>query len=136
MKVHIPNEAGNVTGDPPAASRFRYARALAPLGIVFLATGFAKALAGPFLTLFLITAAHAGPLPVSVFLIAQPLCGVAASSMTGRLSDRRFERRHVLLVAAVGGALGAASFALVRDYWLLRSVDPRPGVERVRADPH
>lgn len=119
MKVQTPNESGNVTGAPPAASRFRYARALAPLGIVFLATGSAKALAGPFLTLFLITAAHAGPLPVSVFLIAQPLCGVAASSMMGRLSDRRFERRHVLLVAAVGGALGAASFALVRDYWLL-----------------
>lgn len=101
------------------STRGRHARALAPLGVVFLATGLATALAAPFLTLFLITAAHADPLQVSVFLVAQPLCAVTASSAMGRLSDRRFERRFVLLVAAVGGCLGAASFAFLRGYWLL-----------------
>lgn len=99
--------------------RGRHTRSLAPLCVVFLATGFATALAGPFLALFLTKAAGAGGLQVSVFLIAQPLCAVAASSVMGRLSDGRFERQHILLVGAIGGALGAASFSVLRDYWLL-----------------
>lgn len=97
----------------------RHARALAPLVVVFLATGLATALAGPFLTLFLTTAAHSTPLQLSVFLIAQPLSGVTASSVMGRLSDRRFERRYVLMTAAISGCAAAAAFAVLRNYWLL-----------------
>ncbi|HET9058547.1 MAG TPA: MFS transporter [Acidimicrobiales bacterium] len=103
----------------PAPAVGRHARALAPLGVVFLATGLATALAVPFLTLFLTKAVHAGPVEVSVFLVALPVCGIAASSVMGRLSDGRLERRRVLLLAALASALGSGLAAFVRDYWLL-----------------
>lgn len=113
-----PLGSDDVPGPEPRQG-WGHTRALAPLGVVFLATGFATALAGPFLTLFLTSAAHANALQLSVFLIAQPVCGIAASSLMGRLSDGRLQRRHVLLAASIGGCAGAASFATVRNYWLL-----------------
>ncbi len=124
---------GNLdTMGPPAAAhtevpveaslRRRRSRALAPLVVVFLATGLATAVAGPFLTLFLTTAVHASPVHISLFLVAQPLCGVASSTVIGRLSDGRVARRHVLLGAALAGSAGALCFSLVRDYWLLLTI--------------
>jgi SET family sugar efflux transporter-like MFS transporter len=104
---------------PPASAPRRHARALAPLGVVFLATGLATALAMPFLTLFLTKAVHAGPIDVSVFLVALPVCGIGASSVMGRLSDGRFERRHILLLAALTSAVGGGLAAFVRNYWVL-----------------
>jgi SET family sugar efflux transporter-like MFS transporter len=111
--------APNGAVSPELSLRRRRSRALAPLVVVFLATGLSTALAIPFLTLFLSSAVHASPVQISVFLIAQPLCGVAGSTVLGRLSDGRIARRHVLLGAAVAGSAGAICFSAVRDYWLL-----------------
>jgi SET family sugar efflux transporter-like MFS transporter len=113
-------EAGEqLAGGMPAPVPGRHARALAPLGVVFLATGLATALAMPFLTLFLTKEVHAGPIEVSVFLVALPVCGIAASSVMGRLSDGRFERRHILLLAALTSAVGSGLAAFLRNYWVL-----------------
>jgi MFS transporter, SET family, sugar efflux transporter len=87
--------------------------------VVFLAVGLSTALSFPFLSLFLTSAAHAGPIELSVFLLAQPLSGVVVSTVLGRLSDGRVARRRVLMVSAVAGCTGAALFSVLRSYWPL-----------------
>jgi SET family sugar efflux transporter-like MFS transporter len=102
-----------------AARDRRIGRALLPLGLVFLAVGISIALIGPFLSLFLSTAVHAGPVRVTVFLVVAPLSGVLASTLIGRLSDRRPIRRGLLIGAALAGVAGTALSAVIRDYWVL-----------------
>ncbi|MEV6931403.1 sugar efflux transporter [Dactylosporangium sp. NPDC051485] len=107
-----------LTAAAPARAR-TIGRALIPLGLVFLAVGLSTALVLPFLSLFLSTEVHAGPVKVTVFLVAAPLAGVLASSLVGRLSDRRPIRRWILFGAALAGVAGTAATAVVRDYWVL-----------------
>jgi MFS transporter, SET family, sugar efflux transporter len=102
-----------------AAGERRIGLTLLPLGLVFLAVGISTAVVGPFLSLFLSTEVHAGPLGTTAFLITAPLSGVVASTLLGRLSDRRAIRRTLLICAAVAGMVGTGFTAFVRDYWVL-----------------
>ncbi|GIF08053.1 sugar efflux transporter [Actinoplanes siamensis] len=94
-------------------------RRLLPLGFMFLASGIATAVVGPFLGLFLSTAVHAGPVQVSAFLIVASLSGVAMSQALARISDRRPMRRTLLLAAALAGCAGTGLTSVVRNYWIL-----------------
>ncbi|HEY3924659.1 MAG TPA: sugar efflux transporter [Acidothermaceae bacterium] len=94
-------------------------RTLGPLVVVFLAVGLSLALSFPFLSLFLTSAVHAGPIKLSVFLLAQPLSGVVVSTVLGRLSDGRVARRRVLMASATAGCISAALFSVLRSYWPL-----------------
>ncbi len=87
--------------------------------MVFLAVGTSTAVVFPFLSLFLSTAVHAGPVRVTVFLVAGPLSGVLVSTLIGRVSDRFPIRRKVLIGATLAGVIGASATAFVRDYWIL-----------------
>jgi MFS transporter, SET family, sugar efflux transporter len=102
-----------------AAPTRRGGRALVPLGLMFLAVGISTALVMPFLSLFLSTEVGAGPVRVTVFLVAAPLSGVIASSVIGRFSDRRAIRRRLLIGASLAGFAGSLATAFVRDYWIL-----------------
>src|SRR3982751_3042910 len=105
---------------PDALPRERHiGRALLPLGLVFLAVGTSTAIVFPFLSLFLNTAVDAGPVKVTVFLVGAPLAGVVASTLIGRLSDRRAIRRRILIGAALAGVVGTGLTAFIRDYWML-----------------
>ena len=107
-------------GVQAAAGRTRRGgRALVPLGLMFLAVGISTALVMPFLSLFLSTEVQAGPVKVTVFLVAAPLSGVVASTLIGRFSDRRAIRRTLLIVASLAGFAGSLATAFVRDYWIL-----------------
>ena len=86
---------------------------------MFLAVGLSTALSFPFLSLFLTSAVHVGPIELTVFLLAQPLSGVVASTVLGRLSDGRVARKRVLQVSAVAGCTGAVLFSILRSYWPL-----------------
>ncbi|MDP9817405.1 sugar efflux transporter [Spirilliplanes yamanashiensis] len=86
---------------------------------MLLAVGVSTAIAFPFLALFLDTEVQAGPVRVTVFLVAAPLSSVVVSTLIGRLSDRRPMRRVLLVVVALAGCLGAALTAFVRDYFVL-----------------
>jgi SET family sugar efflux transporter-like MFS transporter len=97
----------------------RLGRALLPLGLLFLAVGVSVALFNPFMSLFLSTEVDAGPIEITVFLIVAPLAGVLASSLIGRLSDRRPIRRRLLIGGAVAGLIGTGVTSVVRDYWVL-----------------
>ena len=86
---------------------------------MFLAVGLSTALSFPFLSLFLTSAVHAGPIELSVFLLAQPLSGVVVATVLGRLSDGRVARRRVLMVSATAGCASAALYSVLRSYWPL-----------------
>lgn len=94
-------------------------RRLFPLGFIFLASGIATAVVGPFLGLFLSTAVHASPIQVSAFLIVASLSGVAMSQVLARISDRRPMRRTLLITAALAGCAGTGLTSVVRNYWIL-----------------
>jgi SET family sugar efflux transporter-like MFS transporter len=103
---------------PPQSQR-RIGLALLPLGLVFLSAGISLAVVGPFLSLFLSTEIHAGPVRTTVFLVVAPLAGVLVSSALSRLSDRRPLRRRLLITAALSGVVGTGLTAFVRNYWVL-----------------
>jgi MFS transporter, SET family, sugar efflux transporter len=97
----------------------RIGRALLPLGLVFLAAGLSMAVVGPFLSLFLSTEVHAGPVRTTVFLVAAPLAGVVMSTLLGKVSDRRPIRRRLIIAAALSGLVGTGLTAFIRNYWVL-----------------
>jgi SET family sugar efflux transporter-like MFS transporter len=97
-------------------------RTLLPLAAVFLAVGISTAMVGPFLSLFLSTAVHAGPLEVTAFLIATPLAGVVSSTLVGRASDRWPIRRAIMIAASLSGLIGTGLAAFVREYAVLLAV--------------
>lgn len=104
---------------PTATSSWRLGRTLLPLGLVFLASGISTALVTPFMPLFLSTDVGAGPVLVTVFLLAFRLGGVVVTTVVARASDRRPIRRAVMIAASVAGLVSMALMAVVRDYWLL-----------------
>ncbi|MEU4216631.1 sugar efflux transporter [Actinoplanes sp. NPDC026623] len=108
-----------MTQQSSARTASRLGRALLPLGLLFLAVGVSVALFNPFMSLFLSTEVDAGPIEITVFLIVAPLAGVLASSLIGRLSDRRPIRRALLIGGAAAGLIGTGVTAVVRDYWVL-----------------
>jgi SET family sugar efflux transporter-like MFS transporter len=73
----------------------------------------------PFLSLFLSTDVHAGPVQVTVFLIVAPLASVIVSTLLARLSDRREIRRMLLIAASIAGVISTALTTFVRDYRVL-----------------
>src|SRR5689334_18512654 len=105
-----------MTVETPAGAVARAGRTLVPLGVMFFFVGLSSAVVGPFLSLFLSSEVHAGPVRVGAFLVAGPLAMVVSSSVLGRLSDRRPIRRRLLLGAALAGCAGAVATAFVRDY--------------------
>lgn len=77
------------------------------------------AFALPFGSLFLTTEVKVTPFQLGFFLIASPLASVVASTIMGRLSDGRVQRRYMLAAGGVAGAIGYSLFAVLRDYWFL-----------------
>jgi MFS transporter, SET family, sugar efflux transporter len=101
------------TPAPPRSHSF------VPLVSMSLLTGVGYALAGPFLSLFLIKEVHAGPVAVGAFLLVSALVSMLVSTLVGRLSDARAIRRTLLVAAGVSGAIGWVLFSVLRNYWLL-----------------
>lgn len=87
--------------------------------MIFLTVGLSTAFIGPFLSLFLSTAVHAGPVRIAAFLFLAPLASVTVSTLIGRFSDRRAIRRGLLVLAASAGCASSAATAFVRDYRVL-----------------
>jgi SET family sugar efflux transporter-like MFS transporter len=94
----------------------RFGRVLLPIGLVCLAVGMSSAMVVPFLSLFLSTAVHASPAQVTVFLIVAPLASVVVSTLIGQLSDRRNNRRALLIAASIAGLISTGLTTFVRDY--------------------
>jgi MFS transporter, SET family, sugar efflux transporter len=97
-------------------------RSLAPLGFVTVLVGLTGAVLAPFMPVFLGQQVKASPLQLSLFLFLTPVAAMAVSNVVGRVSDRPGGRLRVIYVAAVGGTIGFALYAAVRQYWMLLAV--------------
>jgi SET family sugar efflux transporter-like MFS transporter len=104
------------------ASAGAWWRSLAPLGLVTVLVGLTGAFLSPFLPVFLSQQVKASPWQASLFLFLTPVAAVLVSNVVGRISDRPGGRQQVILVAAAGGILGFALYAVLRQYWILLAV--------------
>ncbi|MFC5288164.1 sugar efflux transporter [Actinokineospora guangxiensis] len=84
-----------------------------------LLSGIAYALAGPFLSLFLVTELNAQPFAVGAFLFGTQLAAIIVSTLIGRFSDTRDVRKQLLIIGGTAGAISCTVFAFSRSYWAL-----------------
>ena len=94
-------------------------RTFLQLSVISVVSGVSMAFAMPFHSLFLTSEIRVTPVQLSAFLIASPVASVVASTIMGKLSDGRVQRRYLLVAGGVAGTIGYGLFAVLRDYWLL-----------------
>lgn len=94
-------------------------RTFLQLAVISVVTGVSMAFAMPFGSLFLTAEVKVTPFQLGMFLLASPIASVVASTIMGKLSDGRVQRRYMLVVGGIAGAIGYSLFAVLRDYWFL-----------------
>jgi SET family sugar efflux transporter-like MFS transporter len=90
-----------------------------PLGSAIGLFGLTAAALSPTLSLFLANAVHAAPFLIGLFFTAYAAAEIVAGLLTGWLSDRTRDRRVLIGVVSLVGAVGMLCLALLRDYALL-----------------
>lgn len=91
---------------------------LAFLAVAFL-TGIAGALQTPTLSLFLETEVKVRPALVGLFFTGSAVIGILVSQFLAGRSDKRGDRKSLIFLCCMLGALGFTLFAWNRDYYLL-----------------
>ncbi|HEX7305872.1 MFS transporter [Lentzea sp.] len=94
-------------------------RTFLQLSVISVVSGMSMAFALPFNSLFLTSEIGVTPFQLGFFLIVSPVASVVASTVMGKLSDGRVQRRYMLAAGGVAGAVGYGLFAVLRDYWFL-----------------
>ncbi|WP_116541235.1 sugar efflux transporter [Edwardsiella piscicida] len=87
--------------------------------IVAFLTGIAGALQTPTLSLFLSSQVTGSPLMVGLFYTGSAVIGIIVSQWLASLSDRRGDRKQLILLCCLLGAVGCLLFAYNRNYYLL-----------------
>jgi SET family sugar efflux transporter-like MFS transporter len=90
-----------------------------PLGSAIGVFGLTAAALSPTLSLFLANAVHAAPFLVGLFFTVFAAAQIVAGLVTGWLSDRMRDRRVLIGLAGLVGAVGMLCLALFRDYAVL-----------------
>ncbi|CAI1556225.1 Sugar efflux transporter B [Serratia plymuthica] len=91
---------------------------LAFLVVAFL-TGIAGALQTPTLSLFLATEVQVRPSMVGLFFTGSAVIGILVSQFLARRSDQKGDRKSLIFLCCMLGALGCVLFAWNRNYYLL-----------------
>jgi SET family sugar efflux transporter-like MFS transporter len=104
------------SGRPVAHALFRHSVPLA--GAVAL-YGLITAGLSTTLSLFLADAVHVVPILIGFFFTARAAAGIGMGLATGWISDRMRDRRVMIGVTSLSGAVGALCLALFRDYALV-----------------
>jgi MFS transporter, SET family, sugar efflux transporter len=112
------------TPAPPQAdaSAGGWVRTLVPLGVASTIVGLTQAFVFPFMALFLHDVIRASPAQTSLFLFLAALSAVLVGNAVGRVSDRPGARPRILVGGALAGIAGFATYAGVRNYWILLAV--------------
>jgi SET family sugar efflux transporter-like MFS transporter len=66
-------------------------------------------------SLFLTSAVHAAPLLIGLFFAGRGAVSIVLNLGVGAMSDRLPDRRLLLVIAGMGGAIGGVCFAVLRD---------------------
>lgn len=91
---------------------------LAFIVVAFL-TGIAGALQTPTLSLFLSTEVNVRPTMVGLFFTGSAIIGILVSQFLASRSDRKGDRKSLIFLCCMLGALACALFAWNRNYYLL-----------------
>lgn len=92
------------------------AREAAPLAGAIGAYGVLSAFLSTTTSLFLANAVHAAPLFIGLFFAGRGAVSIALNLGVGSVSDRLPDRRLLVMIAGMGGAIGGVCFAVLRDY--------------------
>ena len=84
-----------------------------------LVMGIALSFFSPFISTWGTQEVGMSPPAFSLFMTLTSLCGIVCGTTLGRLSDTHFSRRHILILSAIGGALGYFGYAQLRNPILL-----------------
>lgn len=87
--------------------------------VVAFLTGIAGALQTPTLSLFLTNEVHARPAMVGFFFTGSAIIGIMVSQLLAGLSDRRGDRKHLIMFCCLLGAAACVLFAWNRNYFIL-----------------
>ncbi|MFC4636801.1 sugar efflux transporter [Deinococcus hohokamensis] len=81
--------------------------------------GFGLSVAAPFMALFGVNEVHLTPLQLGIFLTSNAVCSVLISTRLARWSDRRPDRKPIMLLAFASAAVAYALLSVVRSFPLL-----------------
>ncbi|MBD1576812.1 MULTISPECIES: sugar efflux transporter [Vibrio] len=81
--------------------------------------GIAGAFTAPVMSLFISEEVGARPLLIGIFFMVMTISGVLISQVIGWWSDHGIDRKRLILVCNIMGALGFMIFAFNRNYWVL-----------------
>jgi SET family sugar efflux transporter-like MFS transporter len=87
-----------------------------PLAAAIGAYGVLSAFLSTTTSLFLTTAVHVAPLLIGLFFAGRGVVSIALNLGVGPISDRLPDRRLLVVIAGIGGAIGGVCFAVLRDY--------------------
>ena len=104
---------------PGRPARGALVRESVPLGSAIGLFGLTAAALSPTLSLFLANAVHAAPFLIGLFFTAYAAAEIVAGLVTGWLSDRTRDRRVLIGLVSLVGAVGMLCLALIRDYTVL-----------------
>jgi len=93
-------------------------KSLAFLIVAFI-SGLAGALQTPTLSLFLSTEVHVRPFMVGLFFTLSAVIGIVVSQLLARYSDRKGDRKTLILYCCLLGAMASLLFAWNRNYFIL-----------------
>jgi SET family sugar efflux transporter-like MFS transporter len=91
------------------------AKEVAPLAGAIGAYGMLTAVLSTTTSLFLTSVVHAAPLLIGLFFAGRGAVSIVLNLGVGAMSDRLPDRRLLLVIAGMGGAIGGACFAVLRD---------------------
>ncbi|HEI8866392.1 TPA: sugar efflux transporter [Serratia odorifera] len=103
---------------PALTRRLPDLTSLAFLVVAFL-TGIAGALQTPTLSLFLSTEVNVRPTMIGLFFTGSAVIGILVSQYLARRSDQKGDRKSLIFLCCMLGALGCVLFAWNRNYYLL-----------------
>lgn len=97
-------------------SRRTLVREVGPLVGGIGACGAVTAFLNSTASLFLADAVRAAPLLIGLFFAARGAVSIGVSLAAGSVSDRLPDRRPLLVIGGIGGAIGGVCFAVLRGY--------------------
>jgi MFS transporter, SET family, sugar efflux transporter len=103
-------------GGIPQLTRLTLVREVGPLVGGIGACGVVTAFINSTASLFLVDAVRAAPLLIGLFFAARGAVSIVVSLAAGAVSDRMPDRRALLVLGGIGGAIGGVCFAELRDY--------------------
>ncbi|ROP62824.1 SET family sugar efflux transporter-like MFS transporter [Enterobacter sp. BIGb0383] len=104
---------------PSAAARPSFDTTSAAFLIVAFLTGIAGALQTPTLSLFLTNEVHARPAMVGFFFTGSAIIGILVSQFLAGRSDRKGDRKSLIMLCCLLGVLACLLFAWNRNYFVL-----------------